>query len=101
MERIQKVALRLILGENYTTYNEALKQTGLDTLRSRRTRLCLNFAIKCVNTEKTSHMFPTNINPVDTRHHETFSVTKARTSRLLKSSIPYMQRLLNDHYRKK
>merc|ERR1711942_649681 len=38
LERIQKVALRLILGENYTTYNEALKQTGLDTLRSRRTR---------------------------------------------------------------
>ena len=33
LERIQKVALRLILGENYTTYNEALKQTGLDTLR--------------------------------------------------------------------
>ena len=101
LERIQKVALRLILGENYTTYNEALKQTGLDTLRSRRTRLSLNFAIKCVNSEKTIHMFPININPVDTRHHETFSVTKARTSRLLKSSIPYMQRLLNDHYRKK
>ena len=101
LERIQKVALRLILGDNYTSYNEALKQTGLDTLRSRRTKLSLNFALKCLKSEKTSHMFPLNSNPVDTRHHEIFYVTKARTSRLFKSAIPYMQRLLNDHYRKK
>ena len=101
LERIQKVALRLILGENYTSYNEALKQTGLDTLRSRRTKLSLNFALKCLKSEKTSHMFPIYSNPVDTRHHEIFYVTKARTSRLFKSAIPYMQRLLNEHYRKK
>ena len=59
LERIQKVALRLILGENYTTYNEALKQTGLDTLRSRRTRLCLNFAKKCTKFEKNKRNVPT------------------------------------------
>ena len=101
LERVQKVALRIVLGQQYTTYTEALKITGLQNLKTRRTMLSLNFAIKCVKNEKTSFMFPRNENPVDTRHHEYFEVTKARTNRLAKSAIPFMQRLLNDHYRRK
>ena len=101
LERIQKVTLRLILGDYYTNQIHALKETGLETLKARRTKLSLKFAIKCVKNDKTTHMFPKNGHPVDTRHHETFHVTKARTSRLAKSAIPYMQRLLNDHYKRK
>ena len=91
MERIQKVALRLILGEYYTNYIHALKET----------KLSLKFAIKCVENDQTTHMFPKNGHLVDTRHHETFHVTMAQTSRLSKSAIPYMQRLLNDYYKRK
>ena len=101
IERTQKVALRVILGDRYSTYQEALKMTGLETLAARRTKLCLNFARKCVKSDKTSWMFPINENEVDTRHHEQFHVTKARTDRLAKSSIPYMQRLLNVNYKTK
>ena len=95
IERIQKVALRVMLGERYSSYTEALKVTGLETLAARRTKLCLNFARKCVKNEQTSWMFPTNQSTVNTRHHEKFHVTKAKTDRLAKSSIPYMQKLLN------
>ena len=70
IERTQKVALRVILGDRYSTYQEALKITGLETLAARRTKLCLNFARKW-------------------------------TDRLGKSSIPYMQRLLNVNYKTK
>ena len=101
LERIQKVALRLILGEKYITYIQALKVTGLETLKSRRTRLSLKFALKCVKNKKTAHMFPVNSNPVNTRHYENFHVTKARTSRLAKSAISYMHRLFNEHYRRR
>ena len=40
-------------------------------------------------------MFPVNQKVVNTRNHELYKVTNARTERLAKSSIPYMQRLLN------
>ena len=97
LERTQKVALRIIFGNSYTSYNDALKWTGLETLAARRTRLCLNFARKCAKYEKTKDMFPLNDALVDTRHREQYEVTNAKTDRLAKSSIPYMQRLLNSN----
>ena len=35
LERIQKVALRIILGENYISYDHALYLTNLTTLKAR------------------------------------------------------------------
>ena len=79
LERTQKVALRIILKDSYTSYPEALKLSGLDTLSERRSKLCLNFAKKCTTSEKTSEMFPLNKKVVNTRHHEQFNVTHTRT----------------------
>ena len=100
LERVQKVGLRIILREAYTTYDEALKLTGLDNLTARRTKLCLNFANKCTKNDKTLDMFPLNVNLVNTRNPERFHVTPARTDRLAGSAIPYMQRLLNANKKK-
>ena len=95
IERVQKVALRIILKDGYQTYVNALRMTGLETLAARRTKLCLNFARKCLKNEKTANIFPLNELNVNTRNPEKYHVTPARTDRLAKSSIPYMQRLLN------
>ena len=95
LERVQKVALRLILKDDYTSYSEALELTGLDSLKTRRKKLCLNFAKKCVKNEATSDIFPLNPSNVDTRQPEMYNVVHARTDRLAKSAIPYMARLLN------
>ena len=97
LERVQKVALKLILRGEYTDYEDALLSTDLETLNSRRTRLCLTFARKCVKNEKTCKMFPLNprTDTFNTRHKEKYFVTHANTSRLKNSAIPYMQRLLN------
>ena len=95
LERTQKVALRIIFGTAYTTYSDVLEWAGLDTLAARRTKLCLNFAKKCVKNERTRPMFPVNEKDAITRNHEHFKVTYARTDRLAKSAIPFMQRLLN------
>ena len=96
IERIQKVALKIILNDNYEDYTQALMVTGLPTLKQRRITLCKKFAVKCVKNEKTSHMFPlSQHNIANTRHHEKFFVQPARTERLKNSAIPYMQRLLN------
>ena len=84
IERVQKVALRIIFKDNYSSYTEALKLSGLESLSARRGKLCLNFAKKCTKSEQTSQMFPINIPAVDTRNPETFYVTPARTERFLK-----------------
>ena len=100
LERTQKVALKIILKDDYSSYEEALKLTNLDTLSSRRAKLCLNFAKKCTKNELTSQMFPLNEHTVDTRHREKYKVTSAKTDRLAGSAIPYMQRLLNANSKK-
>ena len=47
IERIQKVALRIILKENYVSYTHAICITGLLTLKDRREHLSRKFAEKC------------------------------------------------------
>ena len=103
LERVQKNSLRIILGDNYLSYSNALTITGLSTLFERRTNLCLKFAKACVKNRPTKHMFP--LNPVNldgyhTRFREEYLVTRANTERLRQSSIPYMQGLLNAEKKK-
>ena len=95
LERIQKVAMRIILKEQYINYENALKITGIPTLKARRSQLCLNFARSCVKNNNTKDIFPRNNNSLNTRQHEEFYVPHARTERLARSAVPYMARLLN------
>ena len=44
LERVQKTALKVILGERFKTYKNALYLLDLQTLDERRERLCLNLA---------------------------------------------------------
>ena len=48
IERVQKTAFAIILGENYTSYSSALKKLQMDTLSDRRKALCLSFAKKII-----------------------------------------------------
>ena len=104
LERVQKSALRIILGDRYPGYQQGLIRLGMETLKSRREMLCLNFAKKCVKNDKLKHMFPEN--PEDqnmkTRKYEKYKVQFANTGRCQKSPIIYMQKLLNeDHLQNK
>ena len=101
LERTQKVALRIILGEDYISYENALAITKLKNLKQRRSDLSLNFALKCTKNERAVDMFPLKNSNLNTRKREKFKVTKSRTSRLTKSAIPSMQRQLNLHYQNK
>ena len=46
IERVQKAALAIIMGENYSSYSNALKKLDMETLVDRRAALCLSFAKK-------------------------------------------------------
>ena len=57
LERVQKCALRIILGNLYKDYENGLKLIGLETLEQRRINLCRKFALKSLTYEKTKFMF--------------------------------------------
>ena len=95
LERVQKVALRIIMKNEYVSYDNALKQCNLKLLSERRANLCLSFAKKCVKYEKTKDIFPLNEKARTTRVTEKYVVTSANTNRLAVSAVPFMQRLLN------
>ena len=48
IERVQRCALRLILGERYSSYEDALDLTNLKTLKERRIELFKKFPKKCI-----------------------------------------------------
>ena len=96
IERLQKVALRVILKNNYLDYSSALETCSLPTLKERRITLCKFFAKKCVKNAKTSDMFPMKENNHNLRQPEKYIVYPANTNRLANSAIPCMQRLLNN-----
>ena len=101
IERVQKVACKIILKNRYTSYPQALETLNLETLRDRRNSLCLKFAKKCLKHEKARHLFPLNISDdKNTRDREMYNVQHARTSRLKDSALPQMQRMLNADVRK-
>ena len=101
LERIQKTAVRIILGKQFENYEEALEKIDLQPLNVRRNELCLKFAKQCLKNPKTRDMFPTKekIHEMELRDEEKFVVNHANTERMKKSAIPFMQRLLNEDNR--
>ena len=95
--RFKKSALRIILNNQYESYNDALEKVNLETLEERRKFLCLKFANNSLQGEKSRKMFPLNQKKQNTFKGEKFKVKYAKTERLRISAIPYMQRLLNEH----
>ncbi len=63
----------------------------------RRESLCLSFAKKCLQVEKLKSIFPRRhqAHRMSKRDNEKCVIRRCFTERHKKSSIPYMQRLLN------
>ena len=103
LERVQKSALRVIMGPRYTNYSDALLKLNLQTLDERRQLLCIKFAKKCLIVDKFKKMFPLNVksHKMEKRNHERYKVNKSFTERHRVSAIPYMQRLLNQSDKKR
>ena len=95
--------MKVILGEMYIDYESALEMSGLDTLSSRRKRRCLDFALKCIKHPRNSKLFPINtkMHGQVQKSKEIVEVNWARTEAYRMSTIPYCQRLLNEHFSRK
>ena len=98
LEHIQRRACRTILGRQFTTYTESIKQCNLDRLSERRVDHCLKFAKGLVDNPRTSHLLPPtriSTNGRNLRNANKFSQPKIKTNRFKQSPIPYFVSLLN------
>ena len=94
IERIQKLAFKIILQDRYQNYELACEFFATETLENRRTKLCYRFAVK---NFKSDHSFFTKVVAnAKTRHagNRVYEY-KCNFGRFRKSSIPYLARLLN------
>ena len=101
IERVQRTAFHIILGEAYQDYENALDQLKCDKLSIRRIKLCENFAKKAVKHDQFNSWFRENsekLHNMNTRckkgkskYHEVLT----RTERYKKSPIPYLTSTLN------
>ena len=101
LERIQKTACHIILGQKYESYSNALQLLELDTLEYRRNLLSLQFALKAEKHEKFQFWFKANEKKINTRQ----SISKycnviANHKRFEQSPLSYLTNLLNNYHSK-
>ena len=97
LERVQKAAVRVIIGHGYESYSKTLRDLNIETLFERRERLCLRFAKKSLNVENFKHLFPVyrNNHDMKTRYSPKYEQAKTASNRYKMSTVPHLQRILN------
>ena len=98
LEKIQKVALYIILEDKKMSYSEACDTFQLKILADRRTDLCTNFALKLARGNYKNEFF--TFLPENNRTRSKTKVVKEnnpRTSRAENAPHNYLSRLLNQN----
>ena len=96
IERVQRAALHIILGDDYRSYEDALHETDLQSLEERRVKLCTKFANKAVKSDKFNTWFRKNERWSASRSKKyKYHPVWARTTRYFKSPLSYLTSILN------
>ena len=103
IERVQRCAFYVILGDAYNGYEQALDLLECDNLDDRREKLCQNFAKKAWKNPKYQNWFTLNDEPLPTintrseatRVRNVLKPIVTRTDRYMNSPLPYLTEVLN------
>ena len=101
IERVQRSAFHIILGEGYANYQDALLKLNCDKLSDRRMKLCETFAKKLVKHKQFKNWFDeksdklTNMNTRFKKAKVKYKEVLTRTERYQKSPIPFLTNILN------
>ena len=100
LERVQKNACRNILKDRYISYENAISVLKIPTLSQRRELLLYRFGKKCLYLDQMKHLFPLKEKPhcMKTRKEDIYYVLPAKTERLKNSTVPYLQKILNEKH---
>ena len=98
IERIQKLAMKIILKEKYITYQLACNTFSTQTLELRRLKLCSKFSDKNLKSENS---FFTKLGQgVATRQSDVVREYRCHTGRFQNSSLPFLAKLVNKNAKK-
>ena len=98
IESIQKRALKIILGGDFTSYSDALENLKIPSMYQRRKSLCLKFGNSILTSLKFRYLLPDFRAPNHVLrgfNRPLVSEIKCNQTRYYKSSIPYLARELN------
>ena len=103
IERVQKAAVRVIMGKSFKNYTHSLRELKLESLEKRRELLSLRFAKNCLRNEKMKNLFPLKKfkHKMKRRNPMKYEEKKINTKRFASSALPYMTKLLNEEEEKK
>ena len=102
IERVQKIAMKVILVDRYSDYESACELMGTRSLQLRRSELSLSFALNCLKNPIHQHLFKQRKSTYYTlRKIKSFEEPFCRTERYKSSPLPFLTRLLNDHFSRK
>ena len=99
IERLQKRALRIIMGADYPGYNNALEMLNLPSLKNRREELSLKFSKNLLKSTKHRKLLPekrNNVRALRCNISDQLIAPKCNTLRYYRSTIPYCTRLINN-----
>ena len=100
LERIQKCATYIILGDQYISYYNALQTLNLVSLEARRIKLTLKFALKSEKNVKFKFWFKLATKNVNTRSKKSkYCDVKANYTRFARSPLSFITKILNLHHK--
>ena len=96
---MQKVALKIVFGEHYISYDVACTLVNISPLQYRRVDLCTKFAIKLYKSPRSKEFFTPAEKNVNTRSEKQLLVTEpvTRTRRCFNAPHNYLSRLVNSN----
>ena len=104
IERLQKRALRIIMGTDYPGYELALEALNLPSLKDRREQLTRKFANSVLKSQRHRNLLPPKRNNVPAIRGNACNQlieTKCNRERYFKTTVPYCTRLINKNVRDK
>lgn len=98
LERVQKRVCKIILGPEYTTYQQALISLNLSSLKERYRHDLTVFGERLLSQPRHRLLLPPALPPPTrpTRHHNQLKPIRTRTDRYKNSSIPTIVNILNN-----
>ena len=98
LEKVQKVALKIILGDQYYSYELACNFFKIERLSTRRLQLCTNFALKLYKSDKSDYYFTHSKKTINTRSEQPLLVENhCNTTKAFNAPHNYLARLINQN----
>ena len=97
LEQLQRRACRIILGQRFTSYKEAVEVCGLEFLKDRRESHCRRFAEGLAKSDRKKDLispYRLGAHGRNLRNTHNISQLRARTSRFQNSHVPYYINLI-------